>query len=226
MKRAVSLDPSYAEAYHQIGDHVLGFDPSMAIDFYERSQELDRNIVSSYLDLAAAHAALGNFAEAHRQVARLRESQATPLSPALQGWAAGQDAVVTFQSGDAKTAVAQMESLMSGANPSSAVVTFARALLAAGRRSDAQHVLEKLGPKFQADCDARAVAAGLLADARRIGDAKTMAGGQSQDAVGRGGGRTLRGASRSRARGGRGAQPRRSSGFRRMAPRCVSGPWS
>jgi TolB-like protein len=178
MRRAVSLDPSYAEAYHQIGDHVLGFDPSMAIDFYERSQELDRNIVASYLDLAAAHAALGNFAEAHRQIARLRESQATPLGPALQGWAAGQDAVVTFQSGDAKAAVAQMESLSSpDANqPPSAIVTFARALLAAGRRSDAQRVIEELGPRLQADCDARAVAVGLLADARRMREAKTLVG--------------------------------------------------
>jgi tetratricopeptide (TPR) repeat protein len=178
MHRALSLDPSYAEAFHQIGDHVLGFDPSMAIDFYERSQELDRNIVASYLDLAAAHAALGNFAEAHRQIARLRESQATPLSPTVQGWAAGQDAVVAFQSGDAKAAVARMEPLISASYPTSAVATFARALLAAGRRSDAQQVLEKLGPKLQADCDARAVAAGLLADARRMGEAKTMAGGQ------------------------------------------------
>jgi hypothetical protein len=150
----------------------------MAIDFYERSQELDRNIVASYLDLAAAHAALGNFAEAHRQIARLRENQAAPLGPALEGWAAGQDAVVTFQSGDAKAAVAQMESLSSpDANqPASAIVTFARALLAAGRRSDAQRVIAEMQPPFQSDCDARAVAAGLLADARRMGEAKTLAG--------------------------------------------------
>ena len=74
MRRAVSLDPSYAEAYHQIGDHDRADSiRRLAIDFYDRSQELDRNIVTSYLDLAIANAALNRFDEAHRQVTRLRE---------------------------------------------------------------------------------------------------------------------------------------------------------
>ncbi|MGH9328814.1 MAG: protein kinase domain-containing protein, partial [Vicinamibacterales bacterium] len=131
MRRAVTLDPSYAEAYHQIGDDILGFDPSLAIDFYERSQDLDRNIVASYLDLAGAYAALGNFVDAHRQIERLRESQAAPLSPGLQAWASGMDAVVTFQSGDAQRAVAQMEPIARQNQPASAIVIFARALVAA-----------------------------------------------------------------------------------------------
>jgi hypothetical protein len=179
MQRAVSLDPSYAEGYHQIGDHVLGFDPSMAIDFYERSQELDRNIIASYLDLAVAHAALGNFPEAHRQISRLRESQSAPLSPAFEGWAEGQDAVVTLQSGDSKTALARMERI-AGPNsnrPASAVATFLRALLAAGRRGDAQRIVDSSAVQIQADCDTRAIAVGLLADARRTGEAKATAGG-------------------------------------------------
>jgi TolB-like protein len=179
MQRAVSLDPSYAEGYHQIGDHVLGFDPSMAIDFYERSQELDRNIVASYLDLAIAHAALGNFPEAHRQIGRLKESQSAPLSPALQGWATGQDAVVTLQSGDAKAAVAQLEPLATRGprpyTPASGLGIFVRALLAAGRRADAQGVIDAYASQGQDDCDTNAIAVGLLADARRAADAKTMA---------------------------------------------------
>jgi serine/threonine-protein kinase len=179
MRRAVSLDPSYAEAYHQIGDHVLGFDPSMAIDFYERSQELDRNIVASYLDLAIAHAALGNFTEAHRQIGRLKESQSTPLSPALQGWATGQDAVVTLQSGDSKAALALLEPLAARGprpyTPASGLGIYLRALLAAGRRADAQGVIDAYGSQEQADCDTRAIAVGLLADARKTADAKTMA---------------------------------------------------
>jgi TolB-like protein len=186
MQRAVSLDPSYAEAYHQIGDHVLGFDPSMAIDFYERAQELDRNIVASYLDLAVAYAALGNFSEAHRQIARLRESQSAPLSPALQAWAAGQAAVVTFQSGDAKAAVAQMEprsKVDPGPNrPASALAIFVRALLAADRRADAHRTIDAYAPQGEGDCDTRAIAVGLLADAKKIGEAKAMAGGSSRGA--------------------------------------------
>jgi TolB-like protein len=175
MQRAVSLDPSYAEGYHQIGDHVLGFDPSMAIDFYERSQQLDRNILASYLDLAAAHASLGNFSEAHRQISRLQESQSAPLSPAFQGWAEGQDAVITFQSGDVKPALALMErrSAPSPHMPASAVATFTRALLAAGRRAEAQRAIESFG-QIETDCDTRAIAVGLLAEGKRTGEAKAM----------------------------------------------------
>jgi TolB-like protein len=177
MQRAVTLDPSYAEGYHQIGDHVLGFDPSMAIDLYERSQQLDRNIIASYLDLAVAHASLGNFQEAHRQIRRVLESQAAP-NPAFLGWAEGQDAVITFQAGDAKPALALMErrSTPTANTPASAVATFTRALLAAGRRADAQRAIDSFGA-IETDCDTRAIAVGLLADAKRTAEAKTMAKG-------------------------------------------------
>jgi TolB-like protein len=183
MRRAVTLDSSYAEAYHQIGDNIGGFDPRAAIEFYERSQALDRNIVATYLDMAAVYALLDDFKEAHRQTARLKDSQSAPLNPVLQGWIQGMDSIVTFQSGDAKRGLAQMPSIATGLQPANASATLARGLIAADRRAEAMKVVTGLGERLESDCDARAIGVGLLTDAGRPADAKALAAkGPASDA--------------------------------------------
>ena len=40
-KRAIELDPSYAQVYQLVGDQLLDFDPEQAIAFYKKSLSLD-----------------------------------------------------------------------------------------------------------------------------------------------------------------------------------------
>ena len=40
-RRAIELDPSYAQVYQRVGDQLLDFDPEQAIAFYRKSLSLD-----------------------------------------------------------------------------------------------------------------------------------------------------------------------------------------
>ncbi len=68
LKRAIALDPSYSEAYHQIGDQIADFDPVRAIAFYRRSLALDPLMSATRGDVARVQSILGRFDEAQREL--------------------------------------------------------------------------------------------------------------------------------------------------------------
>ena len=68
LKRAIALDPSYSEAYHQIGDQIADFDPVRAIAFYRRSLALDPLMSINLFDIVDVESAMGRFDEAQREL--------------------------------------------------------------------------------------------------------------------------------------------------------------
>jgi TolB-like protein len=64
LARAMSLDPSCGEAWHQAGDLVLEGDPALAIGYYQRALELDPSLAVSHRGIAAAYEMLDRFGDA------------------------------------------------------------------------------------------------------------------------------------------------------------------
>jgi TolB-like protein/predicted Ser/Thr protein kinase len=71
LRRAVDLDQSYGEGFHQIGDQIMDFDPSTAIDFYRASLAVDPGLQVGHMDIALALIALDRAADGHQAVDRL-----------------------------------------------------------------------------------------------------------------------------------------------------------
>ena len=68
LKRAIALDPSYSEGYHQIGDQIADFDPARAMAFYRRALALDPLMSVNRSDIVGIQSALGRFDEAQREL--------------------------------------------------------------------------------------------------------------------------------------------------------------
>ena len=68
LKRAIALDPSYSEAYHEVGDQIADFDPARAIAFYRRSLALDPLMSVNRGDIVEIQSALGRLDEAQREL--------------------------------------------------------------------------------------------------------------------------------------------------------------
>jgi TolB-like protein len=75
-RRAMDLDPSYAEAYHQAGDYLMELAPDHALAFYRRSLALDPRAVVGHGDMSAVLAGESRFAEATAEA-----EQASPSVP-------------------------------------------------------------------------------------------------------------------------------------------------
>jgi tetratricopeptide (TPR) repeat protein len=81
MRRAIEIDPSFTEAYHEIGDQIQDFDPEFALRFYRRSLELDPRMDVSRLDISFALLNLNRWDDARRAL-----EGGSPSSAFLQGW--------------------------------------------------------------------------------------------------------------------------------------------
>lgn len=64
LARALSLDPSYGEAWHHAGDLVIELDPARAIVFYQHSMRLDPDIDANHRDIASAYEMLDRLSDA------------------------------------------------------------------------------------------------------------------------------------------------------------------
>jgi tetratricopeptide (TPR) repeat protein len=68
LKRAVTIDPSYSEGYHQIGDQIADFDPGRALLFYRRALAIDPLMSVTRSDIVDVESAIGRFDEAEREL--------------------------------------------------------------------------------------------------------------------------------------------------------------
>lgn len=78
-RRAIDLDPSYAEAYHQAGDYLMQLAPDQALAFYRRSLALDPRAAVAHGDMADVLANEDRFAEASAELTERFAS--APLNP-------------------------------------------------------------------------------------------------------------------------------------------------
>jgi eukaryotic-like serine/threonine-protein kinase len=64
LARALSLDPSCGESWHQAGDLVLEGDPARAVSYYQRALQLEPTLDASHGAVATAYEMLDRFDEA------------------------------------------------------------------------------------------------------------------------------------------------------------------
>jgi tetratricopeptide (TPR) repeat protein len=81
LKRAIALDPSYSEGYHQIGDQIADFDPARAMAFYRRALALDPLMSVTRSDMVDIQSALGRFDEAQRELDAAPKGDASWKTP-------------------------------------------------------------------------------------------------------------------------------------------------
>ena len=81
MRHAVDVDPSYSDAYHQIGDQISGFDPSRAIALYRKSLAIDPHLEINHFDLGMTLTFLNRWDEARREMDAIRDDGSARLNP-------------------------------------------------------------------------------------------------------------------------------------------------
>jgi TolB-like protein len=167
MRRAVELDSSFGEAYHQIGDQIQDFDPEAAITFYRRALEFDATAFVSRGDIATAMMSQGRADDARKELAEV------PANAETATWRAGLLEKIQISQHDLDTALAS-----SAKRPFRSVtpawLTQVVALRMADRRADAWREAEQLVATTPASCEGRALLAGLRLERGMTGGARQL----------------------------------------------------
>jgi non-specific serine/threonine protein kinase len=159
MVRAIALDPSHADAHHELGDQLAGFAPARALRTFQRSRALDPQLFANYPDETLLNLEMGRIAAAGDVVRETR--RVFPDSPFLLSL----EALFVNAAGDSARAMSLQEQFLAGpVAPRGAWLNLARLYLKAGRRADAERTLNAGLRRFPGYCEGEAVAAGLLAD--------------------------------------------------------------
>jgi TolB-like protein len=170
MARAIALDPSHADAHHELGDQIVGFAPARALRAFARSRALDPQLFANYPDETLTNLTLGRLDAAHDVLAEAR--RVFPKSPFLNSL----QSVVADYTGESERAIALMEQFITAPDaPRGAWLNLARLYVKAGRRSDAERAVAAGLRLFPAYCEGRAFEAGLLVDRGRRREAREAA---------------------------------------------------
>ena len=155
LRRAIDLDPSFAEGYDQIGRQIIELDPVLALQFFEKALELDPLRDLSWMNRVSAHAVLDRFEEAEAAISRGREHW-----PDQTGWNA-ELARIEFEQHryEAGLQLAQ-EGTMFEVSPMSSVV-YADALYMSGQRAEALGLATRTAARVPSFCEGRATVAAL-----------------------------------------------------------------
>ena len=154
LKKAVTVDPTFSEGFHEIGDQILDVDPARAIAFYRRALALDPRMEINHADITGALSALGRFDEAEREL------DSVPGNQDRAQWKAVLRAAIALDRQDYDKAAAAFES-----GPLAGLPVFAlsdvNALRMAGRADAAYQQARRLVQKNPSYCEAIAALAGL-----------------------------------------------------------------
>ncbi|MGE5816337.1 MAG: hypothetical protein ACM36C_17765, partial [Acidobacteriota bacterium] len=158
--RAAARDPSSAEAFHQLGDHLVHVDTSRAIRMYERARALDPRMAANYGDLLFARSISGDREGAAGEVEALRKVfPDTPRLLILPNWLA--------PPGDTQ-AIARLKELAARNQlPPVAMVSLAQRQATAGLMSDALASVDAVLAGTPNLCEAKALRVGLLKALKR-----------------------------------------------------------
>ena len=155
LRRAIDLDPSFAEGYDQIGRQIIELDPVLALRFFEKALELDPFRDLSWMNRVSAHAVLDRFEEAEEAISRGRERW-----PDQTGWSA-ELARIEFEQHRYEAGLQLVQegttlevSLMSS-------VVYADALYMSGQRTEALGLATRTAARAPSFCEGRATVAAL-----------------------------------------------------------------
>jgi TolB-like protein/predicted Ser/Thr protein kinase len=173
LKRALEVDPSYAEGLHQIGDQLLDFDPRRAIDFYRASLAADPGLGAGHTDVANALITLDRPDDAHREVDAL-------LTEPIAGWRDAFHALIDIDQRRWDDALRRVEK--SPLPPQMRSPLRAHLLALAGRPKEA--LQEATSVPLPAQCFLRAMRAALLRDSGNAAAARGLASPIAAEAEG------------------------------------------
>jgi TolB-like protein/Tfp pilus assembly protein PilF len=172
LTRAIANDPTYAEAYHELGDLVASIDPARAVPLYRKALDLDPRLDVNWADLATVHLSLDQ-ADAVRDVAA-KSAVAAPRSPGAL--IAG--ALASLAVGDVAPMLAvarQAVDATRGQRAPAVTLLLVRALYLAGREEEARGTIRDLVATAPEFCEGQALQAGALTDAARRAEARPIA---------------------------------------------------
>ncbi len=158
-RRAVALDPSSADAWTEIGNAILGVDPDRALGFYRRALAVDRLSGEAHAGAAVASIMLNRLPAAEREIAAGRSSDTSRAE-----WSS-LEAIVRLKQQRAADAADGMKRQPPRDEALRAWQVYVTAFEAAGRVAEAREAGETTAQRYRAFCSARAMAAGLRADA-------------------------------------------------------------
>jgi TolB-like protein len=173
MRRAIEIDPSFTEAYHQIGDQITDVDPDLAIRFYRRSLEIDPRFEVSHLDISEAYLIMGRWDDGRKELDGLNAMVLT---------AAGGDVLRDTWRILFDIYAHRFDRVIPAMGASSFTRAtepmwrwYVRALRTAGRRDEALQEASRMLEKFPASCEGRAIVAGLRLEHGQAGAAHRLA---------------------------------------------------
>jgi non-specific serine/threonine protein kinase len=176
LKKAIAVDPTYSEGYHQIGDQIQDFDPARALDFYRRALALDPRMDVNHADIVSALLALGRFDEAQKELDAAPDATAaawkTPLSLAI---------ALDRKQYDAALSLLRTGTLIKDA-PIFAL-NYVAALRMAGQRDEAYREASKLVDRAPNNCEAKAALAALRQERRDSSGARRLVAPALQTSV-------------------------------------------
>jgi len=152
MRRAIEIDPSFTEAYHQIGDQIEDFDPDLAVRFYRRSLQLDPRMDVSRLDISFVMVTQNRWDDARRAL-----DGGSASSPFLQGWRI----LIDVDERKFKPAAEATKTLSPFRTSPTHWLPYVVALHDAGQGDEALREGTQMIAKFPDFCFGRAILAGL-----------------------------------------------------------------
>ena len=152
LRRAIEIDPSFTEAYHQIGDQIEDFDPELAIRFYRRSLQLDPRMDVSRLDISFVLVNLNRWDEARREL-----EGGSASSPFLQGWRI----IIDIDERRFQPPAETTRKLPTLGTTPTYWLPYVIALRNAGERDEALREATQMIGKFPDFCSGRGILAGL-----------------------------------------------------------------
>ncbi len=160
-RRAIELDGSYAEAYHQLADQIVSIDPARADALYRRTRELDARMDVTWADLAVAGLLAGDPGRVEADAAHALGADPGSLHARLA------QALGALARGQPQTIAEVSHEFFAPQDPAvfpGGWAAYATALYAAGHQAEAAAVVERLTERAPRFCAGRAAMAGVLMD--------------------------------------------------------------
>ena len=165
LKRAIGFDPSYSEAFHQIGDQIEGFDPERAIRFYRQALTFDPGMDVNHADITSCLSTLGRFDEARQEL----ES-----APDTSGWKTSLRMALELDRGRYDRALETLERGNLVKELPILALSQVTLLRMVNRRDEALRVATRLVQTQPSFCEAKAVLAGLRAERGQVAAARQL----------------------------------------------------